>query len=192
MDGNVIRAFYSDPHFGHDKIIELCNRPFDNVAEMNDILVDRYNFMIKPTDTVIWLGDCFFMPINESRNIMNRLNGEKILVRGGHDGSDSRMLRAGFSAVTDQMTMQICDKICTLNHFPYAGTPHKSGEDDRYASRRPKAKKGQYLIHGHTHSQKQRQNNQIHVGVDAWDFAPVEVEDVWTLIKINPQKGTKQ
>ena len=27
--------FTADPHFGHDNIIKGCNRPYDNVQEMN-------------------------------------------------------------------------------------------------------------------------------------------------------------
>ena len=39
--------FTSDHHFGHDNIIKFCNRPFEDVREMNQVLIERWNKKIK-------------------------------------------------------------------------------------------------------------------------------------------------
>lgn len=186
----MIKAFYSDPHFGHytDKernIITFCDRPFNTIPEMNWELICRYNEVIGEDDTVIWLGDCFFLPMDVSQSIMKKLNGEKLLIWGGHDHSFRKMLRMGFTTVAYEMTMFLGGRTCRLSHFPYADTSHKlSGEpDERFVERRPKKLKGEVLIHGHTHLKKKRKDNMIHVGVDAWNFYPALIEDVIPLIE---------
>ena len=49
--------FTSDTHFNHKAIISYCSRPFESVEEMNDRLIDNWNQVVKPNDTVYHLGD---------------------------------------------------------------------------------------------------------------------------------------
>jgi calcineurin-like phosphoesterase family protein len=173
----MINAFYSDPHFGHSNVIKYSNRPFKTVQEMDDRLIQNYNDVVRYDDIVLWLGDCFFGPVNYMRSILCKLNGDKILVIGGHDGSKSRMLRAGFSAVMDQCYIMIDGHVCMVSHYPKAGTRHAKGsvEDSEHCSQVPK---NVILIHGHTHAKERVHGNQIHVGVDAWGFYPVTVFEI--------------
>ncbi len=76
--------FISDTHFYHANIIKYCNRPFNNVEEMNQILIDNWNENIKKNDIVYFLGDFSFKP-NE---VINRLNGNIIFLLGNHDKSN--------------------------------------------------------------------------------------------------------
>ena len=52
--------FTADHHFGHANIIRHCNRPFQNVEEMDMALLSNWNASVKPQDTVYILGDLFF------------------------------------------------------------------------------------------------------------------------------------
>lgn len=79
-------TFYtSDTHFGHERILELCERPFSDVTRMNEALIERWNNVVQPEDTVYHLGDVALGKIAESLPLISRLNGYKILVLGNHD-----------------------------------------------------------------------------------------------------------
>ncbi len=174
--------FYSDPHFGHANIIKYCNRPFSTVQDMNEHLVARYNEMVSPTDTVLWLGDCAMNP-RVLDSILPRLNGKRILIVGNHDGSQPMMARLGFSLVLHEAVLHLGDRTCRVSHYPYAGHKWNDFVDNRDNDRRPQPIKGEVLLHGHTHQTMQRINNQINVGVDAWDYGPAPIGEVEELVK---------
>jgi len=44
--------FTSDLHLGHRGIIEMQNRPFGDVREMNRVLIQNYNAVVNKNDTV--------------------------------------------------------------------------------------------------------------------------------------------
>ena len=168
----MIRAVYSDPHFGHANIIKYEDRPFDSAHEMNETLIEKYNQLIDPEDTVLWLGDCFLMPVDEAKVIMQRLHGEKILIPGNHDRSPSAMAAIGFRMVIPEARMVLNGRRCLFHHYPYPSHPD-AHHGDKYAHLKPARVDGQILIHGHTHGKLKRHFNMIHVGVDAWDYYPV-------------------
>lgn len=79
----------SDNHFSHVRITQFLNsdgtklRPFDNIEEMDELMVKNWNAVVSPKDKVYNLGD---LVINRrALPILSRLNGEKILIRGNHD-----------------------------------------------------------------------------------------------------------
>lgn len=183
-----INAFYSDPHFGHTNIIrpDYADRPFKDghgnpdVAMMDEALVKNYNSVVSPYDIVLWLGDVFFGPVDSVVPLLARLHGRKLLVRGNHDKSDQTMISLGFELVMKECTTIIAGRRVRISHYPYEGHPEKV---PRFVEKRPRRKKGEILLHGHTHSKKQIFENQIHVGVDAWDYRPVLYGEVEALIQ---------
>jgi calcineurin-like phosphoesterase family protein len=185
----AIKAFYSDPHFGHwtseeRNIIKYCDRPFESTEQMDDILIGNYNQLIGPDDVVLWLGDCFFGPADYAENIMCLLHGHKILVPGGHDGSPNRMLRIGFDLVVlSDCFIRIAGRLCRCSHYPYRGTPHRKGKKVESYALCEAHRRGELLIHGHTHVPSKGYNNMIHVGVDAWDYKPAMMEEVEAIVK---------
>jgi calcineurin-like phosphoesterase family protein len=49
--------FTTDFHFGHSNIIRYCNRPFRDVVEMDQTILERLNASVKLHDTLYFLGD---------------------------------------------------------------------------------------------------------------------------------------
>ncbi|MFH1055166.1 MAG: 2'-5' RNA ligase family protein [Candidatus Altiarchaeota archaeon] len=76
----------SDLHLDHTNIIKYCKRPFKDVNEMNDTLVENWNKTVKPNDNVIFLGDLSYG--RESRGAeywLPRLNGKIRFIEGNHE-----------------------------------------------------------------------------------------------------------
>lgn len=79
----------SDTHFSHNGVVKfLCDdgsklRPWDNVEDMDEAMVDNWNTVVRPQDKVYHLGD---VVINrKALKILSRLNGTKVLIKGNHD-----------------------------------------------------------------------------------------------------------
>lgn len=182
--------YISDTHFGHKRIIELCDRPFKDVSHMNEILVANWNETVSPEDDVFHLGDVAMGSWELWDGVLSRLNGHIHLIIGNHDRlfeSNSQSHRERFAPIYDQWfedastssihTLTLTDdtyRDAMLSHFPYDGDSH--GED-RYTKARLQDR-GLPLIHGHTHldskfSVSKAGTHQMHVGVDAWDYRPV-------------------
>ena len=59
--------FTADQHFGHKSIIEYCNRPFSDVEEMNEALIENWNKTVDNNDKIFVLGD---FALGSSENII--------------------------------------------------------------------------------------------------------------------------
>ena len=77
--------FTADEHFYHNNIISYCNRPFNNIEEMNNTLITNWNELIQPDDDVIIAGDFIHSGnLILIEDILSKLNGTKWLVYGNH------------------------------------------------------------------------------------------------------------
>lgn len=77
--------FISDTHFYHEKIIEYVKRPFKDIEEMNEVLINNWNKKVKPKDEVYILGDFSFGNKEQTLDLLDKLNGRKYLIKGNHD-----------------------------------------------------------------------------------------------------------
>lgn len=75
----------ADLHLGHQRIIELYQRPFATLDEMHRAIIDKWNERVEPDDTVMVLGDFAMGTIAETLALTTLLHGHKILVAGNHD-----------------------------------------------------------------------------------------------------------
>lgn len=91
----------SDTHFGHENIIRYCNRPFSSVEEMDKTLIKNWNQTVSNKDIVLHLGDVGLCKKDYLAEIISKLNGKKILIKGNHDNFNDQFYRdAGFSYVS--------------------------------------------------------------------------------------------
>ena len=74
----------SDLHLEHKNIISYCKRPFDSVKEMNSVLIQNWNYVIKPEDTVYFVGDMTKPEISSDKYIPV-LNGNIYFIWGNQD-----------------------------------------------------------------------------------------------------------
>lgn len=49
--------FTSDTHFGDHRTLNIHRRPFSSTAEMDALLIERWNVLIRAADEVWHLGD---------------------------------------------------------------------------------------------------------------------------------------
>ena len=182
-----MKYFTSDHHFGHTNIINYCSRPFKNVEEMHRALINNWNSVITPQDTVYVVGDFSFMNEERSKDLLSKLNGEKILIRGNHDRNKDKMLQMGFKEVYDQLTLNLGSQSVLLHHYPYRPKVVNPDYPLKKMNRRP-IDKGHWLIHGHVHDCWQQMNKMINVSVEMWNYKPVSESEILSLIAAGPQK----
>ena len=75
----------ADNHFSHYNIIKYTKRPCQTVWEMNKVMTERWNSLVKPEDTVFHLGDLCFHNKIDPKDLVKKLNGRIVLIKGNHD-----------------------------------------------------------------------------------------------------------
>ena len=192
FDFDAVDFVTSDHHFGHARISELAGRPFSTVDEMNTVLIERWNALVKPDDVVLHLGDLALGPIEQSVALTSQLNGTRLLVPGNHDrispATQSQRAIERFRPMYQDAGWTILPEILNgcrrgnrlvASHYPYTGD---TTGIERHRSHRP-TNTGIPLLHGHTHERDLGPHgyHEFHVGVDAFDFAPIQFEliDAW-------------
>ncbi|MBS2001323.1 MAG: hypothetical protein JST44_07430 [Cyanobacteria bacterium SZAS LIN-5] len=173
--------FTSDHHFGHAKIIQYCDRPFETVEQMNEELVQNWNALVGDNDTVYYLGD-FSLKSSAMEEFAPRLKGRKVLIAGNHDGchpsnhegklGNLALYRKYFDAVHEDLEWDGLH----LHHMPY-----HDDVDHRYPEYRP-IDAGLILLHGHVHQRWTVNGRQINVGVDVWNYEPVHESEIRKLV----------
>jgi calcineurin-like phosphoesterase family protein len=173
----------SDTHFGHTGVCRFTRndgvtklRPWDSAEEMDEAMVKAWNERVKPTDKVYHLGDVVIA--RKALKIMERLNGDKVLIRGNHDIYKDEDYSKYFRSIRAYHVMNGM----ILSHIPL-----HSDSMGRFGTN----------IHGHTHANRVKKAR----GVDAKtgevlysdkndvryhcvcveqtpDFAPILFEDV--------------
>lgn len=159
--------FTSDLHLGHARIIELCQRPFSSVEEMDEAIIARWNERIAPTDIVWCLGDFAFGTAHATAALA-RLKGRKMLITGNHDHRDVRR-GPGWEEVLPYHLL-----IGQLNEFVLFHYPIEEWHNQR---------RGAIHLHGHQHNKKPvTARRRVDVGVDANDFRPWSIDEIEALV----------
>lgn len=114
--------FTSDTHFGHKNILKFCpgTRLGSTPEEHDQLLINKWNHLVAPTDEVYILGDVFFCGLEESARIAQQLNGIKHVVLGNHDKviEKSPSLQKMFASVQHYKELVIDDIHMILFHYP--------------------------------------------------------------------------
>ena len=108
--------------FWHSNIIKYCSRPFANVEEMNEILIQNWNAMVKQHDTVFFLGDFAFKNVEQALAIRRRLNGIIHFIEGNHDYA-AHKIRQTFAWFKPVAMVKVGDQEIFLSHYAHRVWP---------------------------------------------------------------------
>lgn len=153
--------FTADTHFNHGNAIEHNNRPFKNVDEMNEQLIQNWNGVVTNNDTIFHLGDFSW---KNPCDILKRLNGYKIIILGNHDYYNERKaIEFGFKEAYKLKTFKNNHISYIMCHYPM------------YSWNR--SHHGSYHVHGHIHNKEIDYCwNRYNVGVDVNNYTPVALD----------------
>lgn len=158
----------SDLHFSHEAVLKYNNRPWKNVLEMNDALIENWNRKVNKRDTVIIVGDFAW---ERHGYFLNVLNGKKELVIGSHDKMPKKYLDS-FSNVYMTKTfdykkrtfvaMHCCPRVWEKSHY------------------------GSICLFGHSHGRLNTYNLSFDVGVDVPQnrYSPINMDEILERVSV--------
>jgi calcineurin-like phosphoesterase family protein len=174
--------FTGDEHHDHlnkkaTGIIDYCKRPFKNIMQNSKVIIERHNDTVKEEDTVIHVGD-FCMRGNSHltyyESLMKRYRPVKYrhLILGNHDYMDPfKYHEIGFTSVH------------TVYWFEEMGFKFLVAHDPSFYQ---PAVYDKIMICGHIHNLFKviPDRKIVNVGVDVWDFTPVSLEQIITILNL--------
>jgi len=151
--------FTGDEHYGHSNVIRFCNRPFENVLEMDQELIKRNNELVSRGDIVIHAGDFAFRNRLSVDRYINQLKGEHIFLKGSHD----KWIKGDIQHI---WAKKIEEKYVVVCHYAMLVWP--------------RSHYGSWQLYGHSHGRLDLaiMGKQYDVGVDNNNFYPVSFEQV--------------
>jgi calcineurin-like phosphoesterase family protein len=188
--------FTSDWHIGHANSIIFDKRPFNDLDDMHESLIKRYNASVKNTDVCYFLGDIGLVKGDVIKSVISRLNGTKVLVLGNHDANTYSMYEKGFDVVINSFVFYIGTKRISASHCPLPGIKREDVTGMRVATEgenwHGESKNQMFMsfdntvdfhLHGHIHSGSHNNKDkytdkQMDVGVVANNYRPVSISEV--------------
>lgn len=148
---------FSDPHFNHKNIINFERTQFKDIQEHNQTIVDNINSVIKPSDTIICLGD---LGIGWEPYIDAIKCDRKVLVMGNHDKQSTSQYFEHFQYVFNGPFF--LNQFMILSHEPWPGC-------------------GEYCInvHGHLHNAKLDLKHYINANVAQTGYFPISAKTIY-------------
>ena len=148
------RFFTSDLHLDHSNIIKYCNRPFNDVAEMNEQIIQSINGAVGAGDNLVILGD--FCMVKAS-NALERYSHFRSLIKcrnitlilGNHD-REKEAARV-FGPCPLIKTIKSDGRHIVCSHYPM-----RSWEG---------ASQGSWMLYGHVHNAYRHEEE---AGISPW------------------------
>ena len=176
----------ADTHFGESAAIARFGRPFGDVREMDEALLEAINRRVRPRDVLLHLGDVFGELAWRDRAVrrgarafLDRIRCRTVvLVRGNQDPASRRFAKC-FAESHDMLDLRVDD-------------PHEPGRRLRvvcchYPLRQWRGTwSGALHLHGHSHGSLPEHGRATDAGVDYWSYAPVPLDDLVALLARRP------
>lgn len=214
--------FTADHHWGNENITGYVgrkdagwDREFADAYEMDTYMVAHWLEVVRPEDTVYYLGDFTLRNALTAASYLDRLTGKIKFIPGGHDwpwlkGMGLKKYETGhlpppfqkhevlpgqyyMKVKIDELEVQAGGRkssLIVLNHYPMFSWE--------------RSHKGSWHLHGHSHGGRGKGNrfqtvrvdipsvlemhHSMDVGVDAgWDFYPVHLDTI--VDKLGDEEG---
>jgi len=158
--------FTADEHYGHAAIIKHCDRPFETVHEMNKVLTENHNAVVRPEDVVIHAGDfCWANSKKQAEKYIRHLNGSHIFLRGSHDKWMGKSAPMIWEKTIDGQFLVVC-------HYAM-----RTWRRSHYNS---------YQFYAHSHGRLEPIGKQWDIGVDNNNFYPLSFEQLKVIMDGRP------
>lgn len=143
----------SDLHFYHKGILNFCpdTRPWKDVDEMNQSLIEHWNNKVGENDVIFHLGDFSFKAKEATENIISQLNGNIVWIRGNHCYKVFSQMKLDYYDYLEVRFDGV--KVCMM-HYPISCWNQQG--------------RGSVMLHGHNHNSYQGQGRTVDVGWDNW------------------------
>jgi calcineurin-like phosphoesterase family protein len=172
----------SDLHFGHSRIMTFCPetraRFRGDVKYMTEAMIDEWNSRVELGDLIYILGDVAFCSGSDAAKILNRLNGDKILVEGNHDRKNLKdvSFQKAFKEIHKYLDINYAGHKIVMFHFPIL-------EWDQMH-------RGALQFHGHLHGSVTNMEKYrcLDVGMDSTGEIVISMERAIARIKDNEIK----
>ena len=124
-----MKYFIADLHFGDLNIMKIENRPFCDVDEMADTIVNNWNNIVSSDDEVFIAGDIAGVrPVNKDAllRFLEQLNGRITIIAGNHDKDIIEDLRiwgynvSEYPILIDGFWIVSHEPVYIVNKGPYA------------------------------------------------------------------------
>ena len=154
----------SDTHFGRHKAAK--RRGFDNVDDMDQSMIDKWNSKVSENDIVWHLGN-FAWDIISAENALMQLNGSINLVMSEFDLGMQEIF-ANQNVIQKHGYYVLETKGCVLSHWPMVNWPAKNHSTPTMH------------IHGNNKEYKSDLNkeNRFNVNCELWSLEPVSLESL--------------
>lgn len=180
--------FTADTHFAHQNIIKYCNRPFKTYREMDETLIANWNSVVKTNDLVWHLGDFAYgrdATPDYLSSVAWRLNGNINLILGNHDEKVKDLLSrfnkvypnpAMMDGTKDKLNVSVETEIngqrIVMFHYGMRTWHHDLREV--------------WHLFGHSHGGLGAYGKSCDIGVDCWNFTPVEFRELKRYMDARP------
>lgn len=151
-----------------------------NVREQDEEIIKNWNRVVTDKDQmVIHTGDFTFYDGEDIENILNRLNGRIILIKGNHEQPIMKnpKIRDRFFMIRDYLEVFIEGQRICLFHYPV----HEWNQ----------AHRGAWMVHGHTHINDDYDTSykRCNIGCMNWDYSPVSFQQLQIFMAAKDNKS---
>lgn len=142
---------------------------------MNELMIEQWNKQVSNNDLVYHLGDVSFGNMNETRDVLSKLNGRIVLILGNHDKHETMKQLKRFESIHNYLEVGYKGHKFVMFHYPIFEWNQLH--------------RGYIHLHGHVHGRNlpMPEGRMMDVGIDTrTDMGLYSLDEVIELMKDKP------